>query len=132
MYQLTNMRPLIILVITLLSTGIYAAEKLDSVTVTYKDTSFTIKIGDELKLGYGKTPYGRFQFIWSGGEPKSYLEKRGGGKAGIIKKIKIYPKANMLQVLLKIPGFGLRVVEIREAIDIGEVVGLNGWIFNKE
>lgn len=107
------------------------AEKLDSTTVTYKDVSLTIKLGDELKLGYGKTPYGSFQYI-EYGSPAQSLDKEGGGKTGTVTMIRSFPKQGIVEVFIKIKGLGYFTIQIQQAVDIGEVIGINGVIFNQE
>lgn len=102
---------------------------LDSLQVSNNGVKHTIKVGDVVHIGYGKNPYGSFQFITHGaGEG---MEKDGGGRTAEVKSIRHWKMNNQSEIIVKVQGRGTYVVSIPQAVDVGEITGFNDTYFNK-
>lgn len=123
-------RVLLILIFATISITMFAG-KLDSMVVNHNGVDYTIKIGDELHLGYGKNPNGSFQYVEIG-VPAQPLSKDGGGKIGVVTMIRYYKVNDYYEVNIKIKGLGTYGISIFQAMAVGELVGINDVVIPKE
>ena len=107
-----------------------AAQKLDSLEVNAHGVSYTIKLDDQVHIGYGKNPYGSFQYIEIGSPPRP-MDKKYGGRTGQVVKIRYWKVSDRYDLWIKIPKAGIHVAQIPQAIDIGEITGFNDTYFDK-
>ncbi len=106
------------------------AQKLDSLMVSFNGVTHTVYADDTVHLGYGKNPYGSFQFIDFNGRP---LEKEYGGRKAVVLNIRYYKSLDKTELTIKFaknPAY--YKVLIPQAIEIGEIVGINSTVFKKE
>lgn len=106
------------------------AQKLDSLTVTSKGVSCVVKKGDIVHLGYGRNPYGSFQYIEIGSPPQG-MEKECGGKTGEVTMIRHWKMGDVYEIGVKVKGMGVYVANMPQAVDVGEITGFNDTYFTK-
>ncbi|MBP6732161.1 MAG: hypothetical protein KA149_08880 [Chitinophagales bacterium] len=116
---------------SILATLNVSAEKLDSLSVKSNGVSHVIKRDDVVHLGYGKNPYGSFQFIELGSPPEG-MTKQNGGKTGTVSNIRYWKMNDSYELIIKVKGAGSYVVKIPQAIEVGEIIGFNETYFKKE
>jgi hypothetical protein len=107
------------------------AQKLDSLVVSFNGVTHTVFPNDTVHLGYGKNPYGSFQFIsFNGTVP---LEKEFGGRKAVVLNIRYYKALDKTELTIKFAkNSAYYKVLIPQAFEIGEIVGINGTMFKKE
>ncbi len=121
---------MLILMFTTISVAMFAG-KLDSMIVSNNGVDYTIKLGDQLQLGYGKNPNGSFQYVEIG-VPAQSMSKDGGGKTGVVTMIRYFKAGDYYEVNIKIKGMGTYGISISQAMAVGELVGINDVIIPKE
>jgi hypothetical protein len=106
--------------ILLLSAGISGlkAKSLDSATVVIFGKSYTIHVGDTLKLGYGSNPDGSFMYITG-------MDKSGASKTVVIKSIRYFRSLDLTEIRIKGKGIN-HMAQIPQAFEKMEIVSING------
>lgn len=107
------------------------SQKLDSLKVTSNGVTYVVKKGDVVHLGYGKNPYGSFQFIEIG-SPPSGMEKEGGGRNGEVTYLRYWKMGDTYEMGIKVKGMGMYAVTMPQAVEVGEITGFNDIYFKKE
>ena len=100
--------------------------------LTYKGTTYTIKEGDTVSIGYGSNPYGSFMYFKYGGDQS--LPKDVGGKTATITKIQHFKLGNVDRFLFKTttkPAWQFYTDDLNQTIGKQEIVGINGVKFNE-
>ncbi|MBK9449417.1 MAG: hypothetical protein IPN95_08365 [Bacteroidetes bacterium] len=94
-----------------------------TVEVNYNGTTHIIKNADTVQIGYGSLPNGTFMYI-NTGSPKFGLGKEFASKTGVVYKVVYWKSVDQYQIYIK-GKFGKYAVDIPQAVDKGEVVGIN-------
>jgi hypothetical protein len=106
------------------------AQKLDSLEVTYNGISHVIRVDDQVHMGYGKNPYGTFQFVEHVTAP---LPKEYGGRTATVKAIRYYKGKGYHEMRIKFQNDdNIYLVRLPKAIEIEEIIGFNEVRFKKQ
>jgi hypothetical protein len=120
---------LFLMVSLLLAVTTIKAQKLEAYSISVGNTDYTIRVGDTLQIGYGKNPYGSFQYI---DDVKSGMTKDNASKKAIVKAIKYYKTINQYTLLITVQKGGTFWAKVPQAIEINEITGYNGTTFGKD